>query len=140
MKPDELMGRWISFLADAGSVGLRVPVPGRARVCGEVIGVKPMDPAPPSTVPTACVKVRGRTGAVMDIDFSACFGFVHESQADAIAAVKVPRTILPPVRRMAHLGALPDGGEVWRLSDGSALITAPHTERQTTPASDPRKQ
>lgn len=124
MKADELMGRWISFLVEPGSAGMLVPNPGRARACGEVIGVKPMANCQPGNVPTAAVTVRGRSGRTMVVDFSACFARVHATQAEAVAATKEPTTV--PLCKLAKpFGTLADGATVWRCDDGATYISNP---------------
>jgi hypothetical protein len=121
MNVEDLMGRWLSFYVEPGSAGMLVPVPGRARVCGEVIAVKPMANCQPGNVPTAAVTVRGRSGKTMVIDFSASFARVHGDQAAAVLACTPRDPALPPLVRKTLIGQI-EGAQVWRCTDGSTLI------------------
>lgn len=84
LKPGDI----ISFYAEPSSMALRVPVYGTRRFCGEVVNVEPMQPFGPGAIPDANVKVRGRTGAEVQVSFVALYGQVHASWKEAEAACK----------------------------------------------------
>lgn len=83
---DNLIGSWCSFYAEEDSVYLCCPVPGRLRVCGEIIGVSPLPNFMPGNIPNVAVKVRGRTGKTMTISFVSHYTTIHTSKSEAIKA------------------------------------------------------
>lgn len=116
-------GDWISFYADLGSVELCCPVNGKARVCGQVIGIKPLTRT--DKIPSAALTVRGRSGRTATIDMVEHYVTEHASQAEAVNACK-PAS--PPDLRGAKYIMSVKGGTLWRLPNGDSWVSNTLTE------------
>jgi len=84
------IGVWVSAFAEPDSVALLVPMPGALRICGQVIGVKPLPPSQPGNIPDCCLTIRGRSGKTMSLSYVAHYVTEHASQAEAVADTKAP--------------------------------------------------
>lgn len=79
------VGAWLSIYTSPEAVRGCLPLPSARRIAGQVIGCKPLPHFQPGNIPTCAVTIRGRSGRTATLDFTACYGTVHASQAGAIA-------------------------------------------------------